>query len=526
MSARSALHRMLDTVSLGENGADREPSAAGASPEKMEEVRLRLSSIMQEVANVAVDEAGKVRDDRHDPSLALRWFVPLDALVFVVAFYAAWIGVVVFHTVFLNEPMPSLGEASMAYYGLTALGAMLWFAYKGQYSRRMPFWMEVQKIVKVMGFSMLVHGFVQFAAKVDFSRLWLMAGWVFAAFGLILAHAVARVLMHRTGVWQVRTLLVGSGLMAEEARSALRTEPGLGYEIVANVEDLGSTLERFNGSWTRLCDRYHADYVIVALEGPELAAADEAIASLVESGLPFSVTPPLRHLPVLGMAAQYFFSHDVIFMSPVDNLEQPIPRFVKRAMDVLVSGVALVLLSPLFLILAVLIRRDGGPAFFGDKRIGVRGKIFYCLKFRSMIINSDAVLTRYLEENPEKVQEWETYRKLRDGDPRVTKVGAFMRQWSIDELPQLINVLRGDMSLVGPRPIMFTEKDIYKNGMALYSRVRPGLTGLWQVSGRNNVTFARRVQMESWYVRNWSLWHDIAILCKTVPVLLKKTGAY
>jgi undecaprenyl-phosphate galactose phosphotransferase len=142
-----------------------------------------------------------------------------------------------------------------------------------------------------------------------------------------------------------------------------------------------------------------------------------------------------------------------------------------------------------------------------------------------MGVNSDAVLKKYLANNPMALAEWQCDHKLRN-DPRVTRFGRFLRRTSIDELPQLLNVLKGDMSIVGPRPIIVAETEKYDSDISHYYRVRPGITGLWQVSGRNDVSYKERVSMDSWYVRNWSLWHDIAIICKTIPVVLKREGAY
>lgn len=233
----------------------------------------------------------------------------------------------------------------------------------------------------------------------------------------------------------------------------------------------------------------------------------------------------MSRLPVMGGRTHYFFNYDITLMSPLSSLENPIPRSMKRLMDIVGSGLALLALSPVFLLLPLFIRRDGGRAFYGQERVGLNGKRFMCLKFRSMVMNGDEVLTRLLNENPQARKEWMTTQKLRH-DPRITRVGSFIRKWSIDELPQLINVFRGDMSLVGPRPIFPDQAERYKEDIHFYTRVRPGLTGLWQVSGRNDVTFDRRVYMDCWYVRNWSLWHDIAIICKTIPVVLNRTGAY
>jgi undecaprenyl-phosphate galactose phosphotransferase len=142
-----------------------------------------------------------------------------------------------------------------------------------------------------------------------------------------------------------------------------------------------------------------------------------------------------------------------------------------------------------------------------------------------MVMGGDKILKAHLENNPEAAAEWKATQKLVN-DPRVTRIGKFLRSTSIDELPQLINVLRGDMSLVGPRPIVRDEVSHYSNDIDYYYRVRPGVTGLWQVSGRSDTTYAERVQLDSWYVRNWSLWHDIAIMLKTFPAVFKRSGAY
>lgn len=491
----------------------------------------RLAQIMAEVEATPVENffPQARTQPRRDPSSALRWFVATDFVALTLGFVVGWLAAALANLVFLDRSFPLLNSfdeiVQIIEFGGVSFGVMLWFAHTGHYRRRMPFWSEIQKIVNALGFAMLVNGFFLFASKQDVSRLWLMTGWIFAAVGMVIFRAMARNVLRHKGGWQVRTLLVGSGAVADEARVALRSERGLGYEIAMQIENLPLLLASVDNSWQRLCDRFNADYVVIALEGPALVQADVAIASLVRSGIPFSVSPPLRHMPVLGMTAQFFFNHDTILMSPVNNLEQFMPRFVKRALDVVGSGFAIALLSPVFLVLAVLVKRDGGPAIFGHNRIGLGGKTFKCLKFRSMVLNADKALADLLEQDADARAEWKATQKLKN-DPRVTKIGAVMRRLSLDELPQLINVFRGDMSLVGPRPVVYAETLRYAEEIAFYYRVRPGLTGLWQVSGRSDVSFARRVQMDSWYVRNWSLWHDIAILCKTFPVVFNRTGAY
>ncbi len=525
MSPRDALKRITSPFSFSYKDVVSGRNFSSEALRRMETLAAEIESLPVEApaSYVRLMPARQV-------GTALRQFVLTDAAALFLGFLTAWFVAGVANVLFLQRTfLPLLGGEELlrlAHYGAVAGGVMIWFWHKGHYSRRQPFWMETQQIVKACGFAMIVDGFFQFAAKQDFSRLWLVSGWVFAGALLVLFRALARRRLRARGLWQIRTLLVGSGPMADEARAALHSESGLGYEIAMQVENLPLLLERAGNSWKNLCDRFNADHIVIALDGAALAQAEGALAQLSREGLSYSVSPPLRHLPVLGMAPQYFFNHDVMLMVPGSNLEHPLPRFLKRAFDVLASGLALLFLSPVLLPLAWLVRRDGGPVFFGDVRIGRDGKAFHCLKFRSMVADSDAVLKDYLKTRPEKQAEWLVYRKLRGEDPRVTKIGRFLRRWSLDELPQLINVLRGDMSLVGPRPIMFKERNLYGRDLAHYCRVRPGLTGVWQVSGRCEVSFAQRVQMDLWYIRNWSLWHDVAVLCKTVPAILKKTGAY
>lgn len=201
-----------------------------------------------------------------------------------------------------------------------------------------------------------------------------------------------------------------------------------------------------------------------------------------------------------------------------------IRRAAKRTLDIILAGSALALLSPFFLVIGLLIRADGGPAFFAHGRVGQNGRLFRCLKFRTMVQNADVKLANFLADNPEAADEWRQTQKLRN-DPRITPVGAFLRKTSLDELPQLINVLRGEMSLVGPRPIVTDERPRYGRSLPYYLGVRPGITGLWQVSGRSSTTYRERVEFDVWYAQNWSLWLDLWIMVRTVPEVLARRGA-
>jgi undecaprenyl-phosphate galactose phosphotransferase len=199
---------------------------------------------------------------------------------------------------------------------------------------------------------------------------------------------------------------------------------------------------------------------------------------------------------------------------------------VKRTIDLGLTLVLLFGLSPLLLVLWAVCRLDGGPGVYGHVRVGRHGRPFRCLKFRSMVVDAEAVLARHLEACPQARIEWATTRKLTD-DPRITAVGRLLRATSFDELPQLFNVLLGDMSLVGPRPVVQAELDAFfgRRGAAAYLSVRPGLTGLWQVSGRSDVDYPRRVALDMTYVRDASFLLDAQILLRTVRVVLLRKGA-
>lgn len=201
------------------------------------------------------------------------------------------------------------------------------------------------------------------------------------------------------------------------------------------------------------------------------------------------------------------------------------PRLM-RGFDIAVSAVAIVLLLPFMIAIYALVRfTSAGPGVFAQKRVGREGELFPCLKFRSMVVDAQEQLDKLLAESPEARLEWERDQKLRN-DPRVTVVGNFLRKTSLDELPQLFNVLAGQMSIVGPRPIVQNEIVRYGDRFAAYCSVRPGLTGLWQMSGRNDVSYAMRVRLDTLYVRRQSVLLDVAICLRTVPALLNSRGCY
>ena len=199
-------------------------------------------------------------------------------------------------------------------------------------------------------------------------------------------------------------------------------------------------------------------------------------------------------------------------------------RVAKAAFDFVGALSLCLVLAPLLVAIAILVRLDGGPALFRHDRVGYRGRTFSCLKFRTMAVSGDAMLAELLARDADAQQEWtETHKLCRD--PRVTRIGRLLRATSLDELPQLMNVLRGEMSLVGPRPVTTVELSRYGADVAYYLAAMPGLTGLWQVSGRSETSYEQRVQLDVAYVRTWTFWNDVAILFRTLPAVLLKRGA-
>lgn len=207
--------------------------------------------------------------------------------------------------------------------------------------------------------------------------------------------------------------------------------------------------------------------------------------------------------------------------APPPGADAPVGGIVKRAFDVTIASTTLILMAPIMILIALLIlATTGGPVFFVQQRVGFKRRLFGCLKFRTMVVDAGDRLAAYLAEHPGAAQSWRETQKLRN-DPRVTWFGRILRKSSLDELPQLFNVLSGDMSCIGPRPVLQDELARYGEHDADYARAKPGLTGMWQVNGRSNASYAYRVKCDRYYVRRWSVGLDLGILFKTFPAVIK-----
>lgn len=423
-----------------------------------------------------------------------------------------------------------------AWLGVVVLGLLLFLGRYQHYSERKPFWRELGEVLHNVFWLALLDMALMSIARWNASRAWWLLVWVLVAALLPLVRSGMRRLLLWLRLWQRPTVLIGAGPNALDALSALGSEPLMGFEPVGciNVQpqrkvvaETGCQLppELTEAQMHQLTR--HADLqVVIALEHHESLQRDQWLRQLTQWKVEnISVIPALRGIPLYGTDISYFFSHEVALLRVRNNLRHWPARLSKRLFDVVIACILLILLSPLMLLLAWRIRQDGGSAVFAHQRVGQGGKLFPCYKFRSMVVDAKDQLERLLEAEPELRAEWDRDHKLKN-DPRISAVGHYLRKTSLDELPQLFNVLRGEMSLVGPRPIIKAELERYREDAQYFLMVRPGITGLWQVSGRNDVDYEQRVYLDTWYVKNWSLWYDIAILFKTVRVVLRRDGAY
>ena len=235
------------------------------------------------------------------------------------------------------------------------------------------------------------------------------------------------------------------------------------------------------------------------------------------------VIPNLIGMTSLGITAREVGG--IVGLELRKPLLRPSARFLKRVLDLFISLVLAPFIGLIVLVFAILLKLEGaGPVFYGNERVGFRGKRFTAWKLRSMVSNGDEVLNSYLDSHPEEAAIWNVTQKLRR-DPRVTRVGALIRKTSVDELPQFWNVLVGEMSVVGPRPILPHQISLYGRGFSQYKQMRPGITGLWQISGRNDLSFADRSRLDRYVIQNWSVWLDLYILARTPLVVLTAKGA-
>ncbi len=365
----------------------------------------------------------------------------------------------------------------------------------------------------------------------EYSRYVFLFTWALATPAVLLGRSFIRKLFSQKSWWAVPAVVLGSGPAAQQvARSLKNTQLGLritGALLEDQVEAWGADLPPIIGHISdapAISGHGFTRYAILAMPSRSNVEIRQIIQDYCRKFHRILIVTDIPGICCLGISAREIGGQ--VGLEIPQRLCFVTPKVMKRCLDVVLGAVLLLLLIPLLLFVAIGIKLSSeGPIFFGHLRYGRDGKPFRAVKFRTMVKNADRILQDHLERHPEQMREWQLDHKLKN-DPRITRVGRFLRRYSLDELPQLINILAGHMSLVGPRPIVQSEIARYAASYDLYTRVTPGLTGLWQVSGRNNTTYGERVAFDEYYVRNWSIWMDVYILARTLEAVVCADGAY
>jgi undecaprenyl-phosphate galactose phosphotransferase len=397
---------------------------------------------------------------------------------------------------------------------------------------------EFKRLVAAIALIALFDAALAYVTRDHFSRLWFVVTWPTAMVLIIAFRMVLRTFAPIQRLMTTNMVMVGTGLDREEfcyqireSRSGpIRVQEGLPLPELARMHPselslwLDEVADRAGIAVTQL-------HTVILPSDCEAAAARSLTRSLDQLDRPFFVAVSHESLARRGVALHQIAGSDVVLAGVSPDRWPRIDRAVKRFLDVLLSFAGVLLTLPLLLLISALLLADGGPIFFRQLRVGKGRRRFQCLKFRTMRVDAEERLALLLDANADANAEWVRHQKLED-DPRVTRLGLFLRASSLDELPQLLNVLKGEMSLVGPRPIIAPEVPGYDKDRSYfeskafrdYARCVPGITGLWQVSGRHRTEHRERVRLDRWYARNWSLWLDLAILFKTFRAVFGRSG--
>lgn len=397
------------------------------------------------------------------------------------------------------------------------------FAYEGLYTRRLTDWEERRRCLRGV-----VIGSALLTIIIFMARLWIVSRFVVllsAPFGIVLVP-LFRTLVKR---WLVRQKLfyqplfiIGSGGASELLEAELLKHRTMGYHFAGRIERQGP-----DDSVTTMLARVSipAGALVVVLADCFTDSELRAIFRYAErSFAEMMVLPGVSLLATSSAEVEQIGG--LLVLKYRYNLLRPLNIWTKQVLEFLFSLVLTIVLLPVFALLALLVKLSSpGPVFFRQPRIGKDGRVFTCLKFRTMYQDAEQRLQEILERDPAAKEEWERFARI-TADPRVTPVGRLLRRFSLDELPQLFNVLKGEMALVGPRPYLVSERERVGEYIKTIVRVRPGLTGLWQVSGRADLPFQERMVLDEYYIRNWSLWLDFSIMVRTIKAVLTGRGAY
>ena len=404
------------------------------------------------------------------------------------------------------------------------------------YTRNKQFWRVIAGIFKACVYAIFNCVILLYIIHIAefISRLYMGFLGLFAFLFIVLFRYIIKKLLDALQVLKEPVLLMGSGKNAAQILQHVKNDIGLNYQFIGYLKDQKDDNEVAKqlpclGTFADAASVIRKTNVRkVLVVAPQLAQSqiEDIIYELQPLVSSIGFIPDMGTMPLSTMDIESLVDGHVVMFQMRNNLKNRGNRILKFVFDWVLTLVGTICISPIFAIIAVWIYLDSpGPVIFKHRRVGKDGKEFDCYKFRSMCVDADQKLKELLNSNPKARKEWEKDFKLKE-DPRITKSGAFLRKTSLDELPQIFNVLKGEMSLVGPRPIIQAEVPRYGKYISDYYMVRPGITGLWQTSGRNDIDYNERVQMDTWYVRNWNIWFDIVLLWRTFKAVLAGKGAY
>jgi len=378
------------------------------------------------------------------------------------------------------------------------------FVYEAIYSRRYDFWHESRQIAKALALSLLiVLSILALTESVThYSRAVILFAFVLMFLFVPLFKKITKKALFAMGLWQRKAKVLGSATFVKEE---IFSNPYLGY-VEAPSEN--------------------AEIIFVNSYDYKPSELRDVINSEIDKHHEVIFIPVIREFDMTRSHIYKLSNAQVNLVVLKNRLKSRYRLVVKYVSDVVMTVMLFPLILPVFAYIAYRIKKEEpeGSIFYKQERMGKDGELFLCYKFRTMYEDGDAILKPYLEEHPEEVEYYAVYHKY-ENDPRITKIGGFLRRTSLDELPQIINVFRGEMSFIGPRPYMVNEKEKIGKDLETVLMVRPGITGLWQVSGRSGVDFRSRVKLDVWYIRNWNLWMNFVILLKTVRAVLFRDGA-
>lgn len=404
------------------------------------------------------------------------------------------------------------------------------------YNRRMQFWQVIEKIFQASLYAVVAIVIVLYIGQIaaSTSRMFIFLLWLFSFIYLTVFRYLTKKFLEKVQLLRIPVLIIGAGKTAELLVKGIINDAGMGYKIIGLLEDncvRNGILKRFPvlGKFAdveAVILKTGVQHVFIAAPGLEQEKLTRLIYKVQPLVKNIGIIPNLVGIPMGGIEVESLFNEKLMLLRLKNNLARSWNRYLKTIFDFALTLVGTVAISPILIFIAIWIYKDSpGPVIFKHTRIGKNGKKFPCYKFRSMCIDAKEKLAELLENDPVAKAEWERDFKLKN-DPRITKSGAFLRRTSLDELPQIFNVLKGDMSLVGPRPVIEEELERYGEYVNDYLMVKPGITGMWQINGRNDTSYAERVCMDSWYVRNWSIWIDNLILWRTLKSVIRCKGAY